>query len=115
MTETVTAARSALARRDELVGPAGGQQLLGLDAAGEPADQGRGVLDLGPGQQHLAGVGVRRAGLGVEVVTVVPDRHQPEVVDGREGGRAGADHDPPGAAGDGEELAVAAGRARLRP
>ena len=111
-TETVTAARSASRGRGELVRPAGGQQLLGLDAAGEAADQSRGALDLGPRQQHLAGMGVRRARLGVEVVAVVPDRHQPEVVHRREGRRTGADHDPPGAAGDGEELAVAAGRAR---
>ena len=101
-----------LAGRGELVGPAGRQQLLGLDAAGEAADQGGGVLDLRSGQEHLAGVGVRRARLGVEVVAVVPDRHQPEVVDRSEGSRAGADHDPARTAGHGQELAVAPGRAR---
>ena len=60
-------------------------------------------------------MGVRRARLGVEVVTVVPDRHQPEVVHRCERGRARADHDPARAAGDGEELAVAPGGARVRP
>ena len=52
------------------------------------------LLALGAQQQHLAGVRVRRPRLGVQVVAVVPDRHQPEVVDRRERGGAGADHDP---------------------
>ncbi len=39
---------------------------------------------LGAQQQHLAGVGVRRPRLGVQVVAVVPDRDQPEVVHRRE-------------------------------
>ncbi len=55
-------------------------------------------------------MGVRRTRLGVEVVAVVPDRDQPEVVDGREGGGAGADDDPAPPAGDRQELAVAPGR-----
>ena len=75
--------------------------------AGEAADQRGGALALGAQQQHLAGVRVRRPGLGVQVVAVVPDRHQAEVVDRREGGGAGADDDPPRAARDGEEVAVA--------
>ena len=66
----------------------------------------------GARQQHLAGMGVRRARLGVQVVAVVPDRDQPEVVDRGERRGAGADHDPPGAPGHGEELAVAARRPR---
>ena len=51
-----------------------------LDGAREAADQRGGALALGAQQQHLAGVRVRRARLGVQVVAVVPDDDQPEVV-----------------------------------
>ena len=64
----------------------------------KPPTSGGGVLELRPGQQDLAGMRVRRARLGVQVVAVVPDRHQPEVVHRRERRGPGADHDPPGAA-----------------
>ena len=77
----------------------------------KPPTRSRGLLLLGAQQQHLAGVGVGRARLGVEVVAVVPDRDQAEVVDRREGGRAGAEHDPAAAARDSEEVAVAGGGA----
>ena len=55
----------------------------------------------------LAGVGVGRPRLGVQVVPVVPDDHQPEVAHGRERRRAGADGDPPGTAAERQEVAVA--------
>ena len=103
-----------LARHGQLVGPAGAEQVVGLDRAGEPAQQRGGALTLGAQQQRLAGVRVRRPRLGVQVVTVVPDHHQTQVVHGREGRRTGADHDPASTAGDGQEVAVAPGRARLR-
>ncbi len=93
------------------MGPAGADQGEGLDRAGEAAEQERGLLLLGAQQQHLADVGVRRPRLGQEVVAVVPERDQPEVVDRRERGGAGAEHDPAAAAGHGEEVAVAGGRA----
>ena len=64
-------------------------------------------------EQDLAGMGVRRPRLVVEVVAVVPDRHQPEVLHGRERGGAGADDDPHGPARDREERAVALGRSGL--
>ena len=99
-----------LARHRQLVRPAGLEQLVGLDRAGEPGEQGGRTLPLGADQQRLAGVGVGRARLGVQVVAVVPDRDQPEVAHRGERGGSGADHDPAGAARDGEEVAVAAGR-----
>ena len=55
------------------------QQQLRLGGAREPADQHRRVLPLRAGEQHLPGVRVRRARLGVQIVAVVPDRHQAEV------------------------------------
>ena len=45
----------------------------------KPADQRRAVGLLRAGEQHLAGVRVGRARLGVQVVAVVPDRHQAQV------------------------------------
>ena len=85
--------------------------MLRLDTAGEGAEHGGRALALGPQQQHLARVRVRRPRLGVQVVAVVPAHHQAEVVHGRERGRPGAHDDPAGAAGHGEEVAVAARRA----
>ena len=67
---------------------------------------------LGPGEQHLAGVRVRRPRLGVQVVAVVPDHHQPEVGDRREHRRPGADHHRHLAAAGGEERAGTARPAR---
>ena len=68
---------------------------------------------VGAQQQDLAGVGVRRARLGEEVVAVVPLGHQTEVVDRGEGGRPGARDDLDVPAGDGEEGPVARGRAEV--
>ncbi len=100
-------------RQAELVGPAGGEELLRLGRARDRAQEGGGALLSGARQQHLAGVRVGRARLGVEVVAVVPDDDEPQVVDRGEGGRAGADHDPAGAARDREEVPVARGRAAV--
>ena len=50
-------------------------------------------LLMGTQQQHLEGMRVRRSRLGEAVVAVVPDRHQAEVANGREGRRSGAEHD----------------------
>ena len=68
-------------------------------------------VSCGAHEQHLAGVGVRRPRLVVQVVAVVPDRHQTEVLHRREHGGAGADHDAHRPAADREERAVALGRA----
>ena len=46
-----------------------------------------------PGREHLPHVGVGRPRLVVQVVAVVPPRHQPEVPHGRKRRSAGADHD----------------------
>ena len=103
-----------VAGRGHLGGPAGAQEVLRLDAARVRRQHGRAAGLLGAHQQDLAGMGVRRPRLVVQVVAVVPDRHQPEVADRRERGRAGADHDPDRPAGDGQERAVALRRARRR-
>src|SRR6185436_3724698 len=87
---------------------------LTLDGAGEAAEQRRAALLLAAQEQHLTGVRIGRTGLGVEVVAVVPHRHQSEVVHRGEGGGAGADDDPDVAPGDGEEGTVAAGRSYVR-
>ena len=58
------------------------------ETAGE---QGR-PLEPGTSREHLADVGVGRAGLLVQVVAVVPPGEQPEVADRREASGAGA-HD----------------------
>ncbi len=102
-----------VAGRGHLGGPAGAQEVLRLDAAGVRRQHGRAAGLLGAHQQDLAGMGVRRPRLVVQVVAVVPDRHQAEVADGRERGRAGADHDPDRSARDGQERAVALRRARV--
>ena len=95
---------------DDALGPAGADEVVGLHAAGEAARQERRALLLGPQQQRLAGLGIGRPGLGVQVVAVVPDGHQTEVVHRGERRGPGAEHDPPGAAADGQEVAVAGGR-----
>ena len=100
-------------RYGDLAGPAGAEEVLTLDAPGEPAHQRGRALQLRAQQQCLAGVRIGSAGLGVEIVAVVPDGDQPEVAHGSEGSGPGADHDPAGAAADGEEVAVASRRARV--
>ena len=78
------------------------------------ADQRRRAGQLGPGEQHLAGVRVGRARLGVQVVAVVPDRDQPEVGDRREHRRPGADDHRHLAAAGGAGTAGTARPARAR-
>ena len=51
----------------------------------------RGVLDVGAGEQDVTHVDVGRARLEVEVVAVVPPRHETEVTDRGVGGGAGPD------------------------
>ena len=74
--ETVTRRRTSSRSGAELARPAGADEVLGLDGAREAAHQRRGALALGAQQQGLAGVGVGRPRLGVQVVAVVPDHHQ---------------------------------------
>ncbi len=64
---------------DQLVRPAGLDQQRRLGGPGVPADQRRGAGQVRPLHQHVAGVRVGRARLGVQVVAVVPDHHQAEV------------------------------------
>ena len=80
---------------DDRLSPAAVQQQLGLRGPGEPADQHRAGARHRPQHQHLAGVRVRGAGLGQQIVPVVEHRDQAQVRDRRERGRPGArDHHP---------------------
>jgi len=51
--------------------------------------------------------------LGVQVVTVVPDNYEPKVRNRREGCRARADGDSPGASGDRQEASIALSRSAI--
>ena len=98
----------------DLPRPAGLDQQLGLSRAGVPADQYGGSAEPRPGQQHVAGVRVRRARLGVQVVPVVPDGDQSEPVDRGEHGRPGPDHHRHRTPAGGQERAVALRRPQRR-
>jgi hypothetical protein len=65
--------------------------------------------------QHcdITGVGVRRARLGVQVVTVVPDHDQPDIVDRRPHRRAGSDDGPHVTATYREEPSIPLGRPKV--
>ena len=92
---------------DHLPRPAGAEQVLRLSAPGmTPHDRRAPGLPRAQ-EQHVAGVAVRRTGLGVEVVAVVPDRDQADLAQRREGRGAGADHDPGRSALDSQERRVA--------
>ena len=101
-------------RCDYLGGPPGPEEVLRLHAASVRRQHGGAAGLLRAHQEHLAGVGVRRPRLVVQVVTVVPDRYQAEVLHRREHGCSGADHDAHGPAPDRQEGAVALGRAGVR-
>jgi hypothetical protein len=85
-------APDGVAGRRERLCPSRLDQQLRLTAARGRRDQRARLGELRPGQEHLQRVRVRRPGFGVQVVTVVPDHHQPEVGHRRERRRAGADH-----------------------
>jgi hypothetical protein len=89
------------------VRPAGLDQQLRLRGAGEAGQQQCRAGGVCPLHQHLAGVRVRRAGLGVQVVAVVPDHQQARVDDRREHHRPGAHHHPHLAAPHRQPAAVA--------
>ena len=111
--------RDALAhdvpRRHDLCGPTRAEEVLRLHTAGVRRQHGRAAGLLGAHEQNLAGMGVRRARLVVQVVTVVPDRHQSEVLHRREHGGAGADHDAHRPAADRQKRAVALRPGRCLP
>ncbi len=74
-------------------GPAARDQLGELGGAGEAPDQRGRTGPVGAQGQHLAGVRVRRARLGVQVVAVVPEHHQAEPGDrGEHRGPGARDH-----------------------
>ena len=80
-----------------------------------PRDDRGAVVEPRPLDQHVAGVRIGRALVGVQVVAVVPDDDQAEVADRREHGRPRAEHDLGGAARGGEELPVALLRGVVGP
>ena len=82
-------------------------QRLRLHRAGEAPQQHRRRLVVRPEQQDLPRMRVRRPGLGVEVVPVVPHRDQAQVSDGREGRGPGADGHLHLPSGHGQECPVA--------
>ncbi len=95
-------------------GPPARDQLGELGRAGEPADQ-RGRTGLVRAQgENLAGVRVRRARLGVQVVAVVPEHDQAEIRDGGEHRGPGACHHLDQSPAHGQPAAVALGRAEVR-
>ncbi|RAO03143.1 hypothetical protein GUI43_05352 [Micromonospora noduli] len=96
---------------DHLRGPAGLHQQLRLGRPGVPTDQRAGLGEVGAGEQHVAGVRVGRPGLGVQVVTVVPDGDEAEPGHRGEHRRPGADHHRHLATASGEEGPVPPGRA----
>ncbi|AGL19428.1 hypothetical protein L083_5918 [Actinoplanes sp. N902-109] len=67
-----------LASRHDLLGPARLDQQLRFSRTGEAADKRSAPRQLSPGQQHLTRVRVGRPRLGMQVVPVVPDDHQPQ-------------------------------------
>ena len=85
-----------------------------LGRAGEPADQRGRAGPVGAQGEHLAGVRVRGARLGVQVVAVVPEHHQAEPGDRGEHRGPGARHHPDQAAAHGQPAPVALGRAEVR-
>ena len=100
--------------RDDGPRPATGHQAGGLGGPGEAADQDGRAGAVRPQREHLAGVRVRCAGLGVQVVAVIPENHQSQVADRREHGGAGAGHHPRPAAADGQPAPVALGGPEVR-
>ncbi len=97
---------------DQLDAPAALDQRLSLGRTRIAADQ-QGRLGCRCAQQeHLAGMRVGRAWLGVEIVAVVPHRHESEIVYGRKRRRPRAEHDLHLPSRDREERGVARCRRR---
>ena len=82
------------ARRGQVVRPPATHQRVGFGGARVAADHRRTAQLVGPQHRHLTGVRIRGSGFDQGVVTVVPDQHQSEIGDGREGGAARPDHQP---------------------
>ena len=95
----------------ELFCPTCAQEVVTLQTPRETSHQRTGPGVACPQQEHLPGMAVGRSRLGVEVVTVVPDRDQTQVANRRERGRAGADRDRHRTPRKRQETAVALGRA----
>ena len=93
--------------------PPGADEHLGLGGAGGAGDEEGGAGGVGAGEQDVAGVRVGRAGLGVAVVAVVPDREQAGVLHRGEGGGPGTDGEALVAPRHGEPAAVALGGAEV--
>ena len=98
---------------DDLVGPAGLDQLGRLGGSREAADEQGRTGERGAQHQDVAGVRVGRSRLGVQVVAVVPDREQAEVGDRGERGGPSADDRAHGPPPDGQPAPVSLGRPEI--
>jgi hypothetical protein len=96
--------------RHQFSGPSGLHPQLRLDAARRRGDERARVAQLSAGEQHLQGVRIGRSGFGVQVIAVIPDRHQPQVGDRGEGGRPRPDHGANLPAAASQEAPVTLGR-----
>ena len=105
---TVTRSRSSVARRGDLVRPAGAEQVLAprrCARSRRPAPRRPPARRAAAAPRGCAGraPAARRAGRRRRPRSTT----RPRSWTGAKAAAAGADHDPPGAAGDGEEVAVA--------
>ena len=100
--------------RDDRPRPAAGHEAGGLGRPGEPADQDGGAGAVRAQREHLAGVRVGGARLGVQVIAVIPEHHESEVTHRREHRRTSPRHHPLRAAPDGQPASVPFGGSEVR-
>ena len=100
-------------RRLREPGPPGLHQLGGLGRQRIRAEQERGAGEVAAQREHLPGMRVGRARLGVQVVAVIPDHHEAKVVHRREGRGPRSDDHAHLPARDGQPSAVPLGRAEV--
>jgi hypothetical protein len=86
---------------------------LTLGRSGKAADQSSGTLNVRPKEKDLPHMRIRRSGLGVQIVPVVPADDQAKVGDGCELGCPRADHCAYLATRDGKPALVALFRAEV--
>ena len=95
-------------------GPAAPDELGELGRAGEAADERGRAAPVRAQDEYLTGVRVRRAGLGVQIVAVVPEHHQAELGDRGEHRGPGARHHLDQAPAHGQPAAIAFSRPEVR-
>ena len=99
--------------RCQLPQPPAADQLFDLRGPGVPGEEHGGARRGRPQGEHRAGVRVRRAWLGEQIVAVVVQTHQSEIRQRGEGAGPIADHHPDVAAQRPQESAVAGRRSRF--